>query len=140
MSGVQALWSLVSGIAAAGSMVAFETVTAPNGVTYRAVECHDVMSTYPVAGGSDDLDAALSTSLSCQCRGDIVAYNSTCEYSGKSLFLGLFWLASLTWGGAVFQNVVAATVTGSVASWWFSPGDTQPVRGAFHRATTTSFG
>lgn len=64
-----------------------------------------------------------------------------CQFSGLGLPLTVVWLCSMAWGCAVIKNVVAATVSGSVASWWFSPDeDTAPVKGAFHRATTTSFG
>lgn len=67
--------------------------------------------------------------------------DSSCTYSGNARWmLACFWLASTYWGIAVLKNVVTATVTGSVASWWFSPGDVSPVKGAFHRATHGSFG
>lgn len=125
MSGVQVLWSILVGVAAFGSMTAFETVKAPDGSSYRAVDCLNV----PTEG-----------SISCQCGGDIVAYNSRCAYSGQSPFLKYFWVASFLWGGAVFQNVVSATVAGSVASWWFYPNASRPVQGAFYRATRSSFG
>lgn len=53
----------------------------------------------------------------------------------------IVWLCAMAWGCGVIRNVVACTVSGSVASWWFSPTeDTTPVKGAFHRATTSSFG
>jgi len=55
--------------------------------------------------------------------------------------LSFFWLLSTAWGVAVAHNVVAATVTGSVASWCFSPGQAkEAVRSAFHRAVFGSFG
>ena len=126
MSALQVLWAIVTSIAAAGTVVALETVRAPSG-TYSAVECHNVM-----------LENARLPS--CECKGGIVVYNTTCPYGGRSLTLTWFWLATLLWGGAVFQNVVAATVTGSVASWWYSPRDCKPVRGAFYRAMGPSFG
>ncbi|CAN0370311.1 unnamed protein product, partial [Hapterophycus canaliculatus] len=53
----------------------------------------------------------------------------------------VIWLCSMAWGCGVIRNVVACTVSGSVASWWFTPEeDTMPVKGAFHRATNSSFG
>lgn len=39
MSMVQLIWCLVAGIAALGSYVALETVTAPDGASYRAIDC-----------------------------------------------------------------------------------------------------
>lgn len=68
-------------------------------------------------------------------------HQEECEFSGLGLPLLIVWLCSMAWGCAVIKNVVAATVSGSVASWWFAPDeDATPVKGAFHRATTTSFG
>ena len=79
-------------------------------------------------------------SLSCECANEKVSPGG-CEYSNNmSWFLTCFWLVSGFWGAAVAHNVVAATVTGSVASWWFSPGDARPVQAAFYRATRVSFG
>lgn len=64
-----------------------------------------------------------------------------CHRSGLGLPLMIFWLLSLAWGCGVIKNVVACTVTGSVASWWFTPNeDPAPVKGAFYRATHFSFG
>lgn len=80
--------------------------------------------------------------LSSLCRASsFLPTQEECQFSGLGLPLTVVWLCSMAWGCAVIRNVVAATVSGSVASWWFAPGeDTAPVKGAFHRATTTSFG
>lgn len=84
--------------------------------------------------------------LSCSCNdGEYVSPSgSGCDalYSGRfgATFLGFFWIVSLTWGGMVLRSVVSATVAGSVASWWFSPSDPAPVRGAFLRAMNGSLG
>eukprot|EP00903_Cladosiphon_okamuranus_P005874 g5810.t1 len=77
MSVVQVVWSIVSAMAAAGSIAALSTVVAPDGTRYSAAECMDRLT---------------------------------------------------------------ATVTGSVASWWFSPVDVSAVNGAFYRATHGSLG
>lgn len=73
------------------------------------------------------------------CGGNKIS-DGECEFSGLGLPLAGMWLLSMVWGCTVVKNVVAATVTGSVASWWFSPDDAAPVKGAFHRATHSSFG
>lgn len=39
MSVIQVVWSIVSGMAAAGSIAALSTVVAPDGTTYSAAEC-----------------------------------------------------------------------------------------------------
>eukprot|EP00752_Nemacystus_decipiens_P017801 g15960.t1 len=124
-SGVQLLWVLVSAVAMGGSVASFRRFTAPNGTVYPASDCRTVASPH-----------------SCQCRGEVVSYNSSCYFEGGTVgfWVACFWLASLVWGAAVITNVVTATLTGSVASWWFSPGDPAPVRGALHRATRGSFG
>lgn len=70
-------------------------------------------------------------------------FQGKCDPSGLGFPLMIVWLVSLCWGCAVIKNVVAATVVGSVASWWFTPIEDErpaPVRGAFHRATHSSFG
>ena len=51
-----------------------------------------------------------------------------------------FWLVTGLWGIAVLRSVVTATVSGSVASWWFAARDRGRVRGAFSRATRGSLG
>lgn len=124
-SGVQLLWVLLSAAAMAGTAASFQQVTAPNGTVYPASDCRTVASPH-----------------SCQCRGEVVSYNSSCYYEGRTIgfWVGCFWVASFFWGASVIKNVVTATVTGSVASWWFSPRDPSPVRGALHRATHGSFG
>lgn len=141
LSGVQVAWILLSSVAAMGSMASLQTVTTPHGNVYSASACHEV--SYGGSGGS--------RSVSCKCVGDdtgsivgddAIFINSPCVFeSGRGSFLlGCFWLASIAWGAAVIQNLVTATVTGSVASWWFSPGDKSSVRGALYRATHGSFG
>lgn len=124
-SGVQLLWVLLSAVAVGGSVASLQQVTAPDGTVYPASDCRDVASPH-----------------SCQCAGHVVSYNSNCRYEGRAggFWVACFWVASLVWGAGVIRNVVTATVTGSVASWWFSPGDPRPVRGALHRATHGSFG
>lgn len=124
-SGVQLLWVVLSVFAAGTCGASFRQVTAPDGTVYPASDCRDVGSP-----------------RSCQCRGEVVSYNSSCSFEGQAVgfWVMCFWVASLMWGVCVVKNVVTATVTGSVASWWFSPGDPSPVRGALHRATHGSFG
>lgn len=124
-SAAQLLWLLVSAMALGGSAASFQSVTAPDGTVYPASDCRTMASPH-----------------SCQCRGEVVSYNSSCYYDGSAMgfWVAMWFFASLVWGGAVIKNVVTATVTGSVASWWFSPGDANPVRGALHRAIHGSFG
>lgn len=125
MSGVQVLWLFLSLLAMWGSIASLQTVTAPGGTVYPASDCRDVASPH-----------------SCQCRGEVVSYNSYCRFEGRGggFWVACFFLASLAWGSTVLQNVVAATINGSVASWWFCPEDRSPVRGALYRATRESFG
>lgn len=128
MGAFQVLWATVVGLAASGTVAAFKTVRAPDGTeVYRAIDCHNEIPQDAV-------------SLSCMCRGEVISYNSVCSYGGGGGTLMLFWLATLLWSGEVFRNVVAATVTGSVASWWYTPHIPNPVLGAFYRATGSSFG
>lgn len=44
------------------------------------------------------------------------------------------------WGQEVIKNVSHVTTAGAVASWWYDPGRTSVVSGAYCRATTTSLG
>lgn len=125
MSGVQVVWVLVCGLAAGGSIASARIVSGPDGTVYPSYVCRDVR---------------VSGSPSCQCKGQTILYSSTCDFEGNDFLLSCFWLAAFAWGAAVFQNVLMATVTGSVASWWFSPRDVSPVRGALYRATHGSFG
>ncbi|CAN0233684.1 unnamed protein product, partial [Scytosiphon promiscuus] len=130
LSGVQVAWILLAAVAAVGSMASFRVITAPDGTVHSASACREVSS-----GGSD--------TMSCECGGeDSILINSPCVFeAGRgSFWLGCFWLASVAWGAAVLKNLVTATVAGSVASWWFSPGDKSSVRGALYRATHESFG
>eukprot|EP00752_Nemacystus_decipiens_P002056 g1968.t1 len=133
MGMVQFLWCVVAAIAALGSFVALETVTAPDGTSHPAIMCLDNFE-------FDESADVISAGSSCTCSGVKIS-DEECEFSGLGFPLTLVWLCSMAWGCAVIRNVVAATVSGSVASWWFSPEeDTTPVKGAYHRATTTSFG
>ncbi|CAM9643374.1 unnamed protein product [Pylaiella littoralis] len=127
MSGVQVLWVLVCAVAAGGSIASARTMTGPDGTVYPSSICGNVSLTD-------------TGSLSCQCGGKTILYSSTCQFEGNTVWLACFWLASLGWGAAVIRGVVTATVAGSVASWWFSPGGVSPVRGALYRATHGSFG
>lgn len=77
--------------------------------------------------------------MSCECN-SVQVSDGACEYGNARWVLATFWLASCTWGIVVLKNVVTSTVTGSVASWWFSPGSVSAVSGAFYRATHGSFG
>lgn len=132
VAGVQLLWAVIAGIAALGSYVSLETVAAPDGTSYRAIYCN--------VDPPFDRDIFMaSRPAGCVCNGQKIS-DGECEYRGVGMPLMIFWLLSLAWGCAVFQNVVACMVTGSVASWWFSPEDRSPVKGAFYRATHTSFG
>ncbi|CAN0166641.1 unnamed protein product, partial [Ectocarpus fasciculatus] len=134
MSGVQVLWVLLSATAAAGTIASLRTVTSPDGSVYRASSCSDVTLDPPARG--------VVHHLSCMCGGHVVSYNSACAYEGHGFWLASFWLVSLAWGGCVIRNVVTATVTGSVASWWYNSAgrDASPVRGALYRATHGSLG
>ncbi|CAN0432883.1 unnamed protein product, partial [Ectocarpus fasciculatus] len=135
---VQFLWCVVAAIAALGSFVALETVAGSDGTSHRAIYCLDFVD----AGQSFSEDAFESypNQNSCVCNGTKVS-DGECEFSGLGLPLMIVWLCSMAWGCGVIRNVVACTVSGSVASWWFTPEeDSTPVKGAFHRATTSSFG
>eukprot|EP00752_Nemacystus_decipiens_P011598 g10300.t1 len=130
MSIVEVVWSVVSAMAAAGTVGAFLTVVAADGTSYSASHCLDRHEYRGSATGFVEY---------CECDGTQVS-DSPCEYGKGRWVLVCFWLASATWGVAVLKNVVTATVTGSVASWWFSPTEPSPVQGAFFRATHGSFG
>lgn len=135
LSGVQVAWVLLSGVAALGSMASLRVITGQEGTVYSASACHKV--------GDSVVDAGLYNPMPCECYGEdsiLIADPCVFEAGRGSFLLGCFWLASVAWGAAVLQNLVTATVTGSVASWWFSPGDTSIVRGALYRATHGSFG
>ncbi|CAM9400191.1 unnamed protein product [Ectocarpus fasciculatus] len=140
MSAIQVVWAMLSASAAGGSFVALSpVVVGADGTTYSSMECQDiVVSSSPYGGG----ETTTGSGLSCHCGGEVISSDSGCEFNGgtQRWLLAAFWLGSFTWGLAVLRNVVTATVAGSVASWWFSPGDTSPVRGAFYRATRSSFG
>ncbi|CAN0331947.1 unnamed protein product [Ectocarpus sp. 6 AP-2014] len=140
MSAVQVVWSMLSASAAGGSFAAFSpVVVGADGTTYSSLECQDIaVSSSPYGGG----ETTAGSGLSCHCGGEVIYSDSGCEFSGgfPRWVLAAFWLGSVTWVIAVLRNVVTATVAGSVASWWFSPGDTRSVRGAFYRATHSSFG
>ena len=58
MGVVQFMWCTVAAIAALGSFVALETVSAPNGDSYRAIDCVDM-----------DTD----TKPSCMCNGEKIS-------------------------------------------------------------------
>lgn len=133
MSGVQVLWFSLWALAAGGSVASLRTVTAPDGTVYASSACRDVPTAPPTPGVSR---------LHCECDGEILSYNTPCSYDGGAAtgWLILFWFAGLVWVASVLQNVVAATVNGAVASWWFSPGDATPVRDSFYRATHGSLG
>lgn len=130
MGAFQLLWATIVSLAASGTLAALTTVRAPDGSeVYRGVECHNAMNQ----------DAS---SLSCKCNGHFID-DTVCSYGGGGSggrALTLFWLAIFFWTGEVIRNVVAATVTGSVASWWYTPHIPNPVLGAFYRATGSSFG
>lgn len=66
MSMMQIVWCLVAGIAALGSFVALETVTAPDGASYRAIDC--------LSGVFDEPDASSPVASTapgsvCMCSG-----------------------------------------------------------------------
>eukprot|EP00904_Undaria_pinnatifida_P009366 jgi/Undpi1/555/HiC_scaffold_10.g04019.m1 len=135
MSMVQLVWCLIAGIAAVGSFVALETVTAPDGASYRAIDCFG--GAFAESGGSDPATPGDSV---CMCNGNKIS-DEACNFSGYGIPLMFVWLMSMSWGCIVIGNVVACTVNGSVASWWFTPNeDPSPVKGAFKRSTQSSFG
>ena len=70
MSVVQLVWCLVAAIAAVGSFVALETVTAPDGASYRAIDCLSCIS--------DELDATSPVTPTapgsvCMCNGNKIS-------------------------------------------------------------------
>ncbi|CAM9101232.1 unnamed protein product [Scytosiphon promiscuus] len=133
MGMVQLIWCTVAAIAALGSFVALETVTAPDGTSHRAIYCLDSLDL-------DESAEGMVAEHSCMCNGTKIS-DEECEFSGLGLPLMVVWLCSMAWGCGVIRNVVACTVSGSVASWWFTPEeDSMPVKGAFHRSTNSSFG
>lgn len=93
----------------------------------------------PLQDRSDYTRTATGSVEYCECD-SVKISDSPCDYGNGRWVLTFFWLASGTWGVAVLKNVVTATVTGSVASWWFSPADVGAVNGALYRATHGSFG
>ncbi|CBJ28582.1 conserved unknown protein [Ectocarpus siliculosus] len=141
MGAMRVVWFMLSALSAVGSFVAFSpVVVSADGTTYSFLGCQDiVVSSSPYGGG----EATTGSGLSCHCGGEVISSDSGCEFSGGGFqrwVLGVFWVGSFIWGLDVLHDVVLATVAGSVASWWFSPGDTNSVRGAFYRATHSSFG
>lgn len=116
---VQVVWIMLWVVIVAGSRVSLRVVTGPDGTVYSASTCSEV------SGG----DGSGGHAVSCAFE----------AWSG-SFWLEWFWLVSVVWGIAVLRTLVTATVTGSVASWWFSPKDKSSVRGALYRATHGSFG
>ena len=68
MSMVQLVWCLIAGIAAVGSFVALETVTAPDGASYRAIDCFG--GAFAESGGSDPATPGDSV---CMCNGNKIS-------------------------------------------------------------------
>lgn len=62
MGVVQLIWCTVAAIAALGSFVALETVTAPDGTSHRAIYCLDSVN-------MDDNPEAMISDHSCMCNG-----------------------------------------------------------------------
>lgn len=60
---VQFGWCVVAAIAALGSFIALETVTAPDGSSYRAITCLDNLDLGKVG------EASLAEEVSCSCNG-----------------------------------------------------------------------
>lgn len=60
--------------------------------------------------------------------------------SGSQLAIIFFFLLSMHWGSEVIKAVLAVTVNGVIACWWFLPRRGAVVRGAMFRSLTTSFG
>lgn len=67
---VQLVWCLVAGVAALGSFVALETVTAPDGASYRAIDCLGGIFDEPDAS-SPVAPAALGPV--CMCNGNKIS-------------------------------------------------------------------
>ena len=70
MSMVQLIWCLVAGIAALGSFVALETVTAPDGASYRAIDC--LSGIFDEPDGSSPVTPAAPGSV-CMCNGNKIS-------------------------------------------------------------------
>ena len=60
--------------------------------------------------------------------------------SGSQFAIIFFFLLSMHWGSEVIKAVLAVTVNGVIACWWFLPRRSAVVRGAMFRSLTTSFG
>ena len=60
--------------------------------------------------------------------------------SGSQYAIIFFFLLSMHWGSEVIKAVLAVTVNGVIACWWFLPSRGAVVRGAMFRSLTTSFG
>lgn len=137
LSVVQVAWLALSAVAGLGSASFLQTAIALDRTVHRASTCSRI----------DGIDGDVNHKLFCMCGGEGTIFKSSMVRSpcvfrdGRgSFWLGCLWLASGAWGVAVLQNLITATVTRSVASWWFSPGDNSSVRDALYRATHDSFG
>lgn len=110
----------VFAVASFGSVAALGEVRAPDGAaSYRAAHCRSVREAL-----------SMPTALFCECDGKVISDISCkegCKFGDPKMLLAYFWIASVLWAHNVTTKIVAATVAGSVATWWSSP-DTRQVR------------
>lgn len=116
MSTVRAAWLTAGAVALLGSIIAFQTVHASDGTTYRAVDCHSDYSR-----------------MTCECNGNIVSDDLVCKHSDPNLALVCVWSVSVLWGSVISVRVVAATMAESVGPRSTSPGRVEPVWKSFYR-------
>merc|ERR1719276_712456 len=69
----------------------------------------------------------------------------TSDLSPLGSFVAFLYLLSFYWTHQVLKNIVRATVSGVVGTWWFTPAESGSfcsiaVAGSFIRSTTYSFG
>ena len=117
---LQLVWIFTAGIASAGSAHARQTVLAPDGGAYRAIDCYS------------------EAQSSCTCDGNLISDNSQCELSTPNQFLLL--TVVLVRGNSTIANVVTATIGCSIGTWWSSPGDLETAWASCHRVLRSSPG
>lgn len=131
-----ALWSMIVRLtflavavtASYGSIIYFRTVHAPDGVTYRAIDCNV---------GDSWWGEALS---SCECNGHVFSRKSGCTLSSPNIYLKCFWIASVSWSVWMSITIVNATVSVSVASWWSYKHHLESAWISSRRVVRSSFG
>lgn len=114
VASIRAALLVTAGVALADSIAELPTVHGPDGVMYRIADCRSIIS---------------KGLASCECIGEIISEEGECKYraGAKEIVLVCFWMATMGWGFVVCTNIMSATVARSVALWWSSPEDVDPL-------------